>query len=184
MRRHSEGAVGRDIVSCQTLKRKGGRAAKVNMATRGIKAKIDLVELEKLAAMQATDEEIDAFFGVSARTILRRKKVKKFAAVMERGRAKGRLSVRRMQLRLLEQGSGVMAVWLGKNILGQTDSYHHEINGTQINIVCPVQSSAPVASYSGVTIDIGHRELSSGEYVLRHNEGRQQEPAPADREDH
>ena len=59
------------------------------MAKRGIKAKIDLAELEKLCAMQATDEEIGAFFGVSGRTILRRKKVKKFAEVMERGKAKG-----------------------------------------------------------------------------------------------
>src|SRR4051794_21805740 len=63
------------------------------LAKTGMEAKIDLVELEKLAAMQATDEEIGAFFGVSARTILRRRKhVPEFAEVMQRGRAKGRLS--------------------------------------------------------------------------------------------
>ena len=38
-------------------------------------AKIDLVELEKLCGMQCTDEEIAAFFGVSKRTIERRRKV-------------------------------------------------------------------------------------------------------------
>ncbi len=91
------------------------------MAQRGIQAKIDLVELEKLCAMQATDGEIGAFFGVSSRTILRRKKVKKFAEVMERGRAKGRLSLRRMQMKLLEAGNATMGVWLGKQYLGQAD---------------------------------------------------------------
>ena len=58
-------------------------------------AKIDLAELEKLCGIQCTDEEIAAFFGVSTRTIERRRKVQSFADVMERGRAKGRASVRR-----------------------------------------------------------------------------------------
>src|SRR5690242_1043476 len=91
------------------------------MAQRGLEARIDLVELEKLCAMQATDDEIGAFFGVSARTILRRKKVPRFAEVMERGRAKGRLSMRRMQMKLLEAGNATMGVWLGKQYLGQGD---------------------------------------------------------------
>jgi hypothetical protein len=38
------------------------------------KAKIDLVELEKLCAMKCTDEEIAAFFGVSTKTVERRRK--------------------------------------------------------------------------------------------------------------
>jgi hypothetical protein len=42
------------------------------MAKRGATAKIDMEELEKLCAMQATDEEIAAWFGVAARTIERR----------------------------------------------------------------------------------------------------------------
>ena len=98
------------------------------MAQRGVRAKIDLVELEKLCAMQATDEEIGAFFGVSARTILRRKRAKKFAAVMERGRAKGRISVRRAQMKMLDAGNATMGVWLGKQLLGQTDQVWHEVN--------------------------------------------------------
>ena len=48
-------------------------------------AKIDLPELEKLCTMQCTDEEIAAFFGVSSRTIVRRRQVKKFNEIMERG---------------------------------------------------------------------------------------------------
>lgn len=92
------------------------------MAQRGTTAKIDLVELEKLCAMQATDAEIAAFFNVSDRTITRRKKSKKFARIMERGRAKGLLSVRRAQLRMLENGNPAMGIWLGKQLLGQRET--------------------------------------------------------------
>jgi hypothetical protein len=132
------------------------------MARCGTTAHIDLAELAKLSAMQCTDEEIAAWFGVSSRTIERRRRVRSFAEIMDRGKAKGRISLRRMQLKLAEEGNPALCIWLGKQLLGQTDQIHHELNGTQINIVCPVQSSAPAASYSGVTIDIGHRELASG----------------------
>jgi hypothetical protein len=59
------------------------------------KAKIDLVELEKLCGMQCTDEQIAAFFGVSTRTIERRRLVAKFKEIMDNAKAKGRISVRR-----------------------------------------------------------------------------------------
>ena len=99
------------------------------MARRGTTAKIDLMELEKLSSLQCTDEEIAAWFGVATRTIERRRKVKKFADVMARGKAKGRISVRRMQMKLLEQGNATMGVWLGKQILGQRDEVAFEARG-------------------------------------------------------
>ena len=101
------------------------------MARRGTTAEIDLAELERLSAMQCTDEEIAAWFKVTPRTIERRRKNRAFAEVMDRGRAKGRISVRRQQMKLLDQGNATMGVWLGKNILGQTDEIRHEINGGQ-----------------------------------------------------
>jgi hypothetical protein len=100
------------------------------MAQRGTTAKIDLAELERLSAMQCTDEEIGAWFKVSTRTIERRRKNRAFAEVMDRGKAKGRISVRRMQMKLLEQGNATMGVWLGKQILGQTDEIRHEMYGS------------------------------------------------------
>lgn len=89
------------------------------MAAR--RSEIDLAELEKLCALQCTDEEIGAWFGVSTRTIERRRLEPEFAEVMERGKAKGRISVRRMQMKLLEEGNATMGVWLGKQLLGQVD---------------------------------------------------------------
>jgi hypothetical protein len=37
------------------------------------KTKIEVAELEKLCAMQSTDEEIAAFFGVGTKTVGRRR---------------------------------------------------------------------------------------------------------------
>jgi hypothetical protein len=65
---------------------------------------IDLAVLEKLCGLQCTDLEIAGFFGVNVRTIERHKKKPAFAGAMERGRSKGRLSVRRM---LFEQAAKV-----------------------------------------------------------------------------
>jgi hypothetical protein len=90
---------------------------------------IDLVELEKLCAFQCTDEELAAWFGVSTRTIESRRKQPQFAAVVNRGRAKGRISVRRAQMKLLESGNGTMGVWLGKQLLGQRDVTPIELSG-------------------------------------------------------
>lgn len=83
---------------------------------------IDLIELEKLSSLCCTDEEIAAFFNVSTRTIEKRRKEPTFADAMTRGRAKGCISVRRAQMKLLENGNGTMGVWLGKNLLGQRDA--------------------------------------------------------------
>jgi hypothetical protein len=81
-----------------------------------------LVELEKLAALQCTDEEVAHWFGVTTRTIENRRKDPTFLGAIQRGRARGRISVRRSQMKLLEAGNATMAVWLGKQLLGQRDS--------------------------------------------------------------
>jgi hypothetical protein len=114
------------------------------MAQRGTRAKIDLAELERLSAMQCTDEEIAAWFGVTTRTIERRRKVKKFAVVMDRGKAKGRISVRRQQMKLLESGNSTMGVWLGKNILGQVDEVRHQVGSSPpfLLVLSPYPSGA------------------------------------------
>ena len=49
---------------------------------------------------------------------------------MERGKAKGRISVRRAQMRLLEAGNATMGVWLGKQLIGQRDIVTNEHTGS------------------------------------------------------
>ena len=110
------------------------------MAQRGTTAQLDMAELEKLAAMQCTDEEIAAWFGVTTRTIERRRKTRAFQEALERGKAKGRVSMRRMQLKLLEQGNATMGVWLGKQYLGQTDEVTHHMHGgneASLSVIMP-----------------------------------------------
>jgi hypothetical protein len=92
-------------------------------------AKIDLAELEKLCGMQCTDEEIAAFFGVSTRTIERRRKVKRFSDVMENAKAKGRVSVRRSLFKQAGNGNIAAAIFLAKNLLGYRDVVNTEHTG-------------------------------------------------------
>jgi hypothetical protein len=94
------------------------------------KVTIDLVELEKLCSLQCTHAEIAAWFNVSPRTIDTRRKQPQFYEAMERGKAKGRISVRRAQMRLLEAGNATMGVWLGKQLLGQRDIVTNEHTGS------------------------------------------------------
>lgn len=94
---------------------------------------IDLVELEKLCSLQCTDEEIGAFFGVTTRTIELRRKQPKFAEVMARGHAKGRISIRRAQTKLLEAGNAALCIWLGKALLGQREVTPVELSGPNGN---------------------------------------------------
>ena len=93
------------------------------------KVKIDLAELEKLCGMQATDEEVAAFFEVSTKTIERRRQQKRFREVMERGKAKGRVSVRRALFRLATNGNIAAAIFLSKNLLGYKDYVNSELTG-------------------------------------------------------
>jgi hypothetical protein len=77
---------------------------------------IDSTQVAKLAALGATHEEIAHFFGVDRSTIERR-----FCTEIESGRAQQKIKLRRLQWRAAEKGNVVMLIWLGKNILGQSD---------------------------------------------------------------
>jgi hypothetical protein len=93
------------------------------------RVKIDVGELEKLYGMQCTDEEVAAFIGVSTRTLARRKEVSKFAEVINRAKARGRVSVRRALFRLAASGNIAAAIFLAKNLLGYKDIVSNEHSG-------------------------------------------------------
>ena len=90
---------------------------------------IDPEELQKLCAFQCTNEEMAAWFNCSVRTIESYSKKPEFAEIMARGRAKGRISVRRAQMKLLDAGNAAMGIWLGKQLLGQRDVTPVELSG-------------------------------------------------------
>lgn len=93
------------------------------------KAKIDMAELEKLCGMQCTDEEIAAWFGVCTKTIERLRRKAQFRDVMDQGKAKGRVSVRRSLFRLAAAGNIAAAIFLAKNVLGYRDVVRNEQTG-------------------------------------------------------
>jgi hypothetical protein len=95
------------------------------------KSEIDLDELEKLCAMQCTDQEIASILDVSTRTIERRRKVQRFREAMERGKAKGRVSVRRNLFRLATSGNLGANIFLAKNLLGYKDVVSNEHSGPE-----------------------------------------------------
>lgn len=96
------------------------------------RANIDKEQVEKLAALHCTFEEIADFFGVDKSTISRN-----FATEIAKGRAAGKLSLRRSQFRLAET-SATMAIWLGKQYLGQKDYPDLDTNSAfeiKINVI-------------------------------------------------
>lgn len=96
------------------------------------KIEIDYVTVEKLANIQCTQEEIASFLGISSRTLLRDEKFKELFA---KGRENGKMSLRRIQWKHAEK-SVPMAIWLGKQYLGQKDIIEASTTGeTKINIV-------------------------------------------------
>ena len=90
---------------------------------------IDQAELERLCALQCTEEEIAAWFGVSKKTIERRRKSGTFLEAMERGKAKGRVSLRRNLWKLANNGNVAACIFLAKNLLGYRDVVNSEHSG-------------------------------------------------------
>lgn len=85
---------------------------------------IDWVDFDKLCKMQCTLREIAAWFNCSEDTIERRVEEEKqmgFADYYGQKKEKGRTSLRRLQWLTAESGSVTMQIFLGKNLLNQSD---------------------------------------------------------------
>ena len=83
---------------------------------------IDLEQLQKLAELHCTQAEIAASFKIPISTFERLAATPEVRDTLDRGAALGRIRVRRQQFKLLQEGSVPMAIWLGKQILGQCDN--------------------------------------------------------------
>ena len=93
------------------------------------RVKVDMAEVEKLCALNCTDAEIAGFIGVSLRTFARRKQQPAFAEAMERGRSKGKLTLRRSLWNLAMKGNPAANIFLAKNLLGMRDVMSNEHSG-------------------------------------------------------
>lgn len=90
---------------------------------------IDKQEFEKLCHLQCTKFEIAAWFDISEDTLETRVKEfygETFSAVFAKKRGKGKIALRRHQMQMAEK-SAAMAIFLGKNYLGQRDNLDQNI---------------------------------------------------------
>lgn len=84
---------------------------------------INQKEFEKLCGLQCTKEEIASFFEMNMDTLESRIKEiygQTFSEVFRQKKGIGKISLRRKQWRIADK-SASMAIFLGKNLLGQKD---------------------------------------------------------------
>ena len=87
------------------------------------KIQIDWEQLDKLCALQCTLVEISEWFNCSEDTIqraIKREFDMGFAEYFKKKSSRGKISLRRSQFKLAENNA-TMAIWLGKQYLGQTE---------------------------------------------------------------
>lgn len=99
---------------------------------------IDEENFKKLCGLQCTLTEIAAFFDCSEDTIQRwckRELRSDFATAFKKYSASGKMSLRRWQFKMAEHNCS-MAIWLGKQWLGQTDRIEQTV--TEIEDLSPL----------------------------------------------
>lgn len=92
------------------------------------KKQIDKDTFEKLCGIQATEQEIASFFDCTDDTLNRWCKETyqlTFSDTYKKYSAGGKMSLRRAQFRLAEKNAA-MAIFLGKQYLGQRDTFTEE----------------------------------------------------------
>jgi len=109
-------------------KNKGGRPKKT----------INQEEFEKLCGLQCTQEEICSWFNTTDKTLntwCKQTYGDSFSEVFSQKRKIGFVSLRRAQFQLAQKNAA-MAIFLGKNYLGQTDRIEQIV--TQIEDLTPL----------------------------------------------
>lgn len=90
--------------------------------------KIDLDQVEKLAAINCTNTEIAAVLGCDSSLLSK----PRFSGVIAKGRERGKMSLKRKMWDTAMGGNVTMQIWLSKQMLGYTEK--------QIHITQPVET--------------------------------------------
>lgn len=77
---------------------------------------VDKDQIEKLAILGCSNVEIAYVIGISVDTLSRR-----FAELIDKGRAKRRVKLRQLIWQSAERGNIAMQIFLAKNVLGMSD---------------------------------------------------------------
>ena len=122
------------------------------------KKEINKIEFEKLCFLQCTQQEICDFFEIDHKTLTRwckRTYGQEYSQVYDEKRSGGKIALRRTQFRLAER-SASMAIWLGKQYLGQKDEVVADVS---TNTLKNIQTIASLINNPAPDIDI--QELNS-----------------------
>lgn len=133
-------------------KKKGGKQEGAGRPPREFDVSTKKI-FENLCRVQCTVNEIESILNVNQRTLNKmclKEYLEDFSTVFKRFSEGGKGSLRRIQFKLAEK-SASMAIFLGKNILGQTDQ-----------IVQKIESKQEIITKSILELpDNGHRHASN-----------------------
>lgn len=93
---------------------------------------IDQKMVEKLASIGCTGEEIAAVLGCCRDTIYAR-----FSDSLKKGQNQAKIALRRLQWQSATTGNVTMQIWIGKNMLGQSNK--HEIQAIDNRLGNPLR---------------------------------------------
>ena len=91
------------------------------------KKEIDEELLLKLAQLHCSMPEMADILGVSKDLLNRR-----FKSVIAKGKSQTKMKLRRKQIEVAMSGNHTMLIWLGKNMLGQSDT---PVQDEEVNIL-------------------------------------------------
>ena len=100
-------------------------AKKKKSPGRPKKYNLDTNQVEQLASFGCTDTEIASFFDISRTTLERN-----YEHYLTKGRESGKIRLRQYQWASAKKGNVAMLIWLGKQLLGQSDK--QEITTTEL----------------------------------------------------
>ena len=74
-------------------------------------------EVEALARLHCTYKEMAEFFGINVETLKYN-----FSDIIAKGKSETKQALRKAQIKLALSGNATMLIWLGKNILEQSEN--------------------------------------------------------------
>jgi hypothetical protein len=108
---------------------------------------VDENTVQRLAGIGCTVAEIAAVTGVDKRTLERG-----YAASIEKGRERGKRSLRRMQWKAAKTGNVTMMIWLGKQLLAQAD--RQEVTGKDGGPIQTAHETRHTVDYDAIEAEL------------------------------
>jgi len=108
------------------------------------KLDIDPNKVEALASYGCTNTEIASFFGCERTTI-----TKRFSRIIAKGKEGGKIRLRQKQFDVAMKGNVVMLIWLGKQILEQSDKQEMKHSGSIKASLSMIDLKKSIEDYDG-----------------------------------